>query len=392
MRQPLVPKLLFGNPTVETPFRGLEEIAKQSFDEYVPKQEFGNQRTKRSPWSPRMLSVPCPHCQKAVTAPDNMAGSELACPACGQPVALPLGDVPGSEYLKAPPVPGGAVFEAPAPQDGGALEKDLGVTALGAITSFATGLVLWLLDVFAGFSFYSISACFVIPAGAIISGGLGATGYYFGAKLFGRRPSPWLLLNMLVISVLTFFLIHGLSYTTLRFLGDDRPELANFGTFLATSYTEADYQLKGRTVGKMGSWGYVEIVLEILGFALGGFIVYGWLLTQPYCQACQRYLSAKGKQTRHSADEAGFFQLAQEVAARVQGQRVQEAIDLHAAFGEAQASKGAVVQSTLEVKQCGGCGLHWIGGTAKKLEGSDWKELPELAFASFHQANFDVRT
>jgi len=126
----------------------------------------------------------------------------------------------------------------------------------------------------------------VIPAGAIISGGLAATGYYWGAKVFGRRPTCWLLLNMVAISVLTFFLFHFLTWLSVK--GQAGPAHASFFGHIATAYSESEMQIGHTKVGKMGGWAYLEIPLEIIGFAVGGFVVFIWLNLQPYCEACAR--------------------------------------------------------------------------------------------------------
>jgi hypothetical protein len=62
-----------------------------------------------------------------------------------------------------------------------------------------------------GFSFYSWTFWFVIPAGALLSGFAGASGYLAGSLFFGRRPTRLLLLNIVIASISTFFFIHYLS-------------------------------------------------------------------------------------------------------------------------------------------------------------------------------------
>jgi hypothetical protein len=363
-----------------------------------------------------MLRFPCPRCGKVLQAPEEKAGAQTMCRYCREPLAVPAAAVaeaiaaapvavspPMATLVSAPPL---AVLAAlptsPLAQhspDAGSVEpvsfgtafsKDLGITAFGAATSLATAVLLWIVEITCNFSFYTISAVFVIPAGAMISGGLAATGYYWGAKLTGRRPTRWLLLNMLAISLFTFFLIHLLSYATLKMAAGDPLGNMGFFSYLGTVYRESEMQIQHRNVGKMGAWGYVEAVLEILGFAVGGLAVYGYLLAQPFCDSCSRYLTAKGKQTRYGADELAFGELLHQIGASVQGDRLQEAIDLHAAFGEAKAGKAALIQSGFEVKRCPVCDIHWASFTTLRKSGREWQADATLGFAGFHQEELQV--
>ncbi|MBL8795200.1 MAG: hypothetical protein JNM56_14945 [Planctomycetia bacterium] len=330
-----------------------------------------------------MYAFACSSCQRTLKAPEEKRGAQTRCPFCKQSVIIPA----------APPTPILDVLPADAAPAARGLDlaKDLGVTAAGALTSFATVLLLWLTEVFLGFSVYTISICCVVPAGAMLAGGLASTGYYAGARLLGRRPSPWLLLNMLVISVLTFFMIHLLTYGTLKLLGDPDPKLDGFFTYLGTVYQEAEHQLRGQKIGKLGAWGYLEMALEILGFAFGGFVVYGWLAMLPYCETCSRYLSAKGRQRRFSADLQSSTTVAKQVAELAQAGRPQQAIDLHAGSGAPKDDRNAVALSVVTVKQCQGCGIHWMELMRSQKKGNQWEEDEELKYSGFHRAELQVR-
>jgi len=77
---------------------------------------------------------------------------------------------------------------------------------------------------------------FVIPAGAICSGFAAASGYYAGARYFNHRPTKLLLLNMVVISIATFFLIHYINYYFLIIDGRQVRELVDFARYLDSSF------------------------------------------------------------------------------------------------------------------------------------------------------------
>ena len=65
------------------------------------------------------------------------------------------------------------------------LWEDFVVTGFGTATSYAVAFIMWLIQEKFDFALYSLTLNFIIPAGAMLCGGLGATGYYFGSKLFG---------------------------------------------------------------------------------------------------------------------------------------------------------------------------------------------------------------
>ena len=50
------------------------------------------------------ISFKCPHCQQDLTAPDEMAGQTIDCPACNKPFEVPGGieEMPASAYTPPP--------------------------------------------------------------------------------------------------------------------------------------------------------------------------------------------------------------------------------------------------------------------------------------------------
>ena len=59
----------------------------------------------------------------------------------------------------------------------------------GLATSIATALALVFLELSVLFAFYSLVYFLVVPIGAIISGGVAASGYYIGARWVNARPT-----------------------------------------------------------------------------------------------------------------------------------------------------------------------------------------------------------
>src|SRR5882724_3462190 len=97
--------------------------------------------------------------------------------------------------------------------------QDFVVGLCGFATSVLTAAILWWTQELSGVAIYTWMFWFVIPAGALISGFAGATGYYAGSWFFGHRPTRLLLVNIVIASVTTFFLIHYLPYMSLEIEG-----------------------------------------------------------------------------------------------------------------------------------------------------------------------------
>jgi hypothetical protein len=170
----------------------------------------------------------------------------------------------------------------------------------GVVTSLlAAGIVVVGQDQF-GVNVSSFSLWFIIPVGAILTGMVAASGYYFAAVGLHRRPDSTLLLNSALIGLGTFFVIRYLVYLTLRF-DDGSPVSALVGFFeyyqVAIEQKSMSIGTRGRldmaSTGALGGWGYAVEGIQLLGFLVGGVAVYGFLQDRPYCPNCGRYVQSK---------------------------------------------------------------------------------------------------
>lgn len=268
--------------------------------------------------------------------------------------------------------------------------QDLIVTAFGFVASMLTAVVLLLVEEHLGFAFYSLMILFVIPVGAILSGFVAAGGYYLGSILFGHKPTGLLLLNMVLVSVGTFFTIYWLSYVSLEIDGKSVSDFIPFSQYMdiVLQHQTMEFRVKGAkvgTTGEMGGFGYITAALQVIGFAIGGVAIFFYLSALPYCEKCSKYLKAKAKQLRYGADQDNFMAMVKNVASHFDNDQLQEAIELHGKFGEAKNPKGGYLNSTLERKQCPACSVNWLKFSAQKLAGNEWKDIDELQFARFHK-------
>jgi hypothetical protein len=264
-------------------------------------------------------------------------------------------------------------------------------SVFGLTTSILTGLILWFVEQKFGFAFYSWTFWFVIPVGAGIAGFAAASGYYLGAWLFGHRPSRLLLVNILIASVATFFFIHYLSYSTMQIEGKKVSDYISFWEYLNIAIRSASMSLRFHardigSTGELGAFGYAVAALQILGFAAGGFCVYAYLTTKPFCDKCSRYLSAKGKQIRYSTDSEKLQQAIPHVLGLIAKEDLSTAIEHHRSspdFGSSSSPKGCRLRTLIELRSCKECGLHWLKFTTEQLSDNEWKEISDLSVGGF---------
>jgi hypothetical protein len=270
--------------------------------------------------------------------------------------------------------------------------EDFLVGGFGLVASVITAFVLWIIEQKVGLALYTWMIWFVIPAGALISGFAGASGYYFGAWLLGHRPKRLLLLNIVIASLFTFFCIHYLSYMTLQVDGKEVSDYIPFTQYLdiAIRSTSMEFRFRGAVkmgeTGALGSAGYAIAVLQVLGFAVGGFCVYAFLVAKPYCDKCSRYLSAKGRQVRYARNAEDLKEATEQLLQRMAEGEVPSAVEQHRnapGFGTTFVPQDCYLCSVVEVQRCKKCEAHWVKFVVQKKSGDDWKDIRELTYTTF---------
>jgi len=270
--------------------------------------------------------------------------------------------------------------------------QDFLVAGLGATTSIITAVILAAVELRFDFSLYTWMFWFVIPAGAILCGFAAASGYYLGARLFNHRPTRILLLNMVAISVATFFLIHYLNYFFLEIDGKAVRDFIPFSRYLdiEMSHTAVQFNIRAHPIGEaveIGSWGYLYAALQMLGFAVGGVAVYFHLKSLPYCDSCSKYLAKKGIQTRYTASSETLTKAVKDIIQCLSENRFQDVIAVHAkTAGSDTYQKELVLRSQIQIKRCKSCNQHWLRFTVSKRARDDWKDIDELGCQSFCSA------
>jgi hypothetical protein len=170
------------------------------------------------------------------------------------------------------------------------------LTLGGFATSSLAALGNFLIARHAGIDVSSWMYWFVLPAGAGLVGAAAASGYYL-ASLWTQRPAtPILAVNMLAVGLSTYALIQYLSYHALTFPdGTAVSDQVPFWTYYRFSIETTNLRMMrgGGTTGELGALGYGYEALRVVGFLLGGFVVYLYLKDKPYCDTCKRYFGKR---------------------------------------------------------------------------------------------------
>ena len=282
-----------------------------------------------------------------------------------------------------PPAANPAPAQGPAPSPGksgkrGFLE-DMLVTGIGMASSAAVAYGSFYSEREFHFAPYTWMANFIIPIGAIGCGFVAAIGYWAGSRLFHHRPTRLLLLNIVLVSLGTFFSIHHLDYDH-AFVGD-RP-LANvmsFPDYLVAVTTHMTYKTSSGSgePTELGLLGWGVAALQVAGFCLGGFIVYGMLVAVPYCNRCSKYFNVLWKRTI-PWKQVELMTRSYDASARLlQAGQLQPAVNEFAAVPD-QSKFRAKALLTMDLRKCPTCENRRIKLTAQKRNGRNFTTVGDV--------------
>lgn len=277
-----------------------------------------------------------------------------------------------SEAPDSSPLPAAAPAPAIQPKGRPTFMEDMIVTGFGFATSSAVAYGCWAAEHYGHTAIYTWMANFILPVGAVLCGLVAATGYWIGARLFNHRPSRSLLINIVLVSLGTYFSIHYLNYTMSAVNGVTIDKLMSFSDYLVRVTEHMAYKSShGGEATELGKLGWGVAALQIIGFSIGGFVVYGSLVNVPYCDRCGKYLSQKQTQSRKSKDPAALKLAFNETTNLVQQGQPQQAIQAHAALSKAGVF-GAKAISTIEIRKCPCCPLRRFKATLSERNGNQW--------------------
>ncbi len=267
--------------------------------------------------------------------------------------------------------PTGAVSTAPTKTSTRLFVEDLIVTAFGMATSAAVAYGSFYLGKGTDSAVYTWMADLVIPIGAILCGFVAAVGYWIGSRLFNHKPSRLLLCNIVLVSLGTFFSIHHLDYTHAAARGTPLPQLISFPDYLVAvteHMTYKDSHSSGAGM-ELGKWGWGVAGLQVLGFCLGGFGVYGILAATPYCHRCSMYFRNLWRRATKWKDLEAMSRAYQSLSALLDAGQLQAAVDQHAMSGDS-GKFGMRGFLSMNLRECPGCAERRLDLLAQRRNGN----------------------
>ncbi len=259
--------------------------------------------------------------------------------------------------------------------------EDLLVTGCGLATSAAVAYGSYYGAKNYDFAVYTWMANVIIPIGAIICGFVAAIGYWIGARVFNHRPSRMLLLNIVLVSLTTFFSIHELDYSHARVDGMPLAQIMSYPAYLVEVTEHMTYRSMNHSSSSpdegtpLGRWGWGVAALQVVGFSLGGFLVYGMLASATYCERCSMYFKRVWHRATKWKDKASVGAAYQELAGMLGQGKLQAAIDRHAATGDGgRLSKGIL---TMQLHKCPGCENRQLRLLGQFRRGNQFQKVGE---------------
>lgn len=258
------------------------------------------------------------------------------------------------------------------------LGANLGVAICGLVTSILVAIANVAVSNITGFNLFGFSMWFIIPAGAVCIGAAAASGYYFSSLYFHKKPTWFLVFQMVIIAGLTQFLIYYLEYATLV-LDDGRKasDLVDFAAYLDISLTKAHYRI-GRAAhdtGEVGEFGYTLAMIQFVGFLLGGAGVSVMLWTKDTCGRCSSYLRPLAQKTKEfSGTDSCLGYYDQLFLHDVDSPEFASMIQVEPVSGD---NSGSIIVTT-DLLGCPTCGDQLIHEKVEVANGDKLKNIREL--------------
>ncbi|TYO61484.1 hypothetical protein FXV83_38025 [Bradyrhizobium hipponense] len=249
-----------------------------------------------------------------------------------------------------------------------------------AITCILAAVANVLITRMIGLNLFTYKLWFIIPAGAICVGMLGASGAILAARYFNIQPTIVDAILMVLVAAATMVLIYYLDYATFV-LEDDRrvADLIDFGSYVDLVLTKAHMRVgrgAGIDSGEVGQMGYALAGIEFVGFLIGGAATFLFIKGLWRCAECGSYLrKLKTKQTKElTFDEAskviemfktGDLGAVQGVMAWAPPVRMLD-------------RKGQKALVSFDLLGCSKCKTEVISASVKAFNGKEWQDVPTL--------------
>ena len=136
---------------------------------------------------------------------------------------------------------------------------------------------------------------------------------------------------MVAVSLGTYFLIHYLDYLFLEIDNEKISQLVTFWQYFDLDAFNTAIRFKGSSQAiEIGNFGYIYALIQMIGFSIGGFVLYVYLASKLFCEKCSRYFSKKGGLERFTGDSDAFGNTLKKISSLLSEDKFEEAINTHA--------------------------------------------------------------
>jgi endogenous inhibitor of DNA gyrase (YacG/DUF329 family) len=232
----------------------------------------------------------------------------------------------------------------------------LAIIGLGFLGVVAVVGLIWLIYQKVEYPFFAQTYLFVVPVGAFLCGMVAGIGFGLGHRQTNRLPDKLTYAAAGVAGTMGYVLIFGLSWWFATAGNARLHDFVGFPQYLQLMVENQRVQFRNGAPIDLGKWGYPRFAINLLGFAAGVVCMVRLAGMQAYCARCRRYFTKVGSQRRSTSDPEDAAAALYPVIAAIQAGRIQEALDLHAAW--AAIDNKAFLQTTIAVEACSGCGTH----------------------------------
>ncbi len=266
------------------------------------------------------------------------------------------------------------------------LLEQLGIAFFGLITTVIVVIADIIILRLTRFSLIGTTLYLVVPVGAIVGGGLAASGYYIGARYTHSRANPSLLALMVIIAGLAYFLIYWIDYTY-----QDRRvrDILTFWEFIQARLTNTQVFIRYLHTGGIGVFGYMFGLFRFVGFLFGGFVVYLILAGEKMCPSCNIYLSSLLTRAKEFADADSAVSYVNALSDVLVGPQT----SFNTTDSTALASLAPIpTRVTFNLLGCPICKRQVLEQKVAVHDGGDWKDIDSLARSFEVPAGVDVRS
>jgi hypothetical protein len=120
--------------------------------------------------------------------------------------------------------------------------------------------------------------------------------------------------------------------------------------------------------------GLLFALFQVIGFALGGAVVYLLLAKTPWCEDCDLFLKRCSRIRRQSSFPAALQSKLQELEGATAGAWP----EIVESFGEGEKIKGAMTEVLLEERLCPACERRWRKLEIHVIQKGSWTPLSRL--------------